>query len=81
VVKLTQKGNGLYELDVKGYVCPHPQLYTVKSLEKLKPGDVLEVVFDNPSSNETITMACNKRGYKIIDKSSNGGVFVLKIQK
>jgi tRNA 2-thiouridine synthesizing protein A len=81
VVKLTQKGNGTYELDVKGYVCPHPQLYAIKSLEKLQSGNILEVVFDNPSSNETITMACSKKGYKILDRSADGGVFKLKIQK
>jgi len=81
VVKLTQKGNGTYELDVKGYVCPHPQLYALKSLDKLQPGNILEVVFDNPSSSETITMACNKKGYKILGKSADGGIFKMTIQK
>lgn len=80
-MKLTHKDNGIFELDVKGYVCPHPQLYTMKSLEKLKPGSILEVVFDNPSSNETITLACNKKGYKIIERTANAGVFRLKIRK
>ena len=26
--------DGKYNLDVKGYVCPHPQIYTKKALEK-----------------------------------------------
>lgn len=81
-MKLTQKGNGVYELDVKGYVCPYPQLYTLKSMEKLQPGNVLEIVFDNPSSMETITMASNKKGYKILEKTQpEAGVFLVKLQK
>lgn len=81
-MKLTQKAQGVYELDVKGYVCPHPQLFTIKSMEKLQPGNVLEVVFDNPSSMETITSACSKKGYKILEKAQpSPGVFKLKLQK
>ena len=80
-IKLSQKGDGVFELDVKGYACPHPQLYTLKSLEKIPDGNVLEVIFDNPSSQENITMAVEKKGYKILENSSNGGVFTLKIEK
>ena len=49
-MKFEKQGEGLYRLDVTGYVCPHPQLYTKKALEKIASGDVLELVFDNPSS-------------------------------
>jgi tRNA 2-thiouridine synthesizing protein A len=80
-MKLIRKGEGIFELDVRGYVCPHPQLYTMKSLEKLKPGSILEVVFDNPSSNETITMACKKKGYKILERAAKNGIFKLKIRR
>ena len=45
-VKFEKTGDGAYMLDVQGYVCPHPQLYTKKGLEKMKQGEILEVVFD-----------------------------------
>lgn len=70
-----------YELDVKGYVCPHPQLYTKKALDKLKPGDVVIVVFDNPSSAESITSLVEREGHKIVEKREDGGTFLYKIQK
>ena len=38
-----KKEEGVYSLDVTGYVCPHPQIYTKKALEKIHGGDVLEV--------------------------------------
>ncbi len=80
-IKLDKKEEGVYELNVKGYACPHPQLYTLKSMEKLQNGHVLEVIFDNPSSQENISMAVEKKGYKILENTSNGGVFTLKIEK
>jgi TusA-related sulfurtransferase len=56
-MKFEKKSEHEYLLDVKGYVCPHPQIYTKKALEKLQSGDILEVVFDNPSSGESISSA------------------------
>jgi tRNA 2-thiouridine synthesizing protein A len=80
-VKFEKKSEGLYLLDVKGYVCPHPQLYTKKGLEKLKPGDVLELVFDNPSSGESIANMLDTSDDEIIDKNEGSGQFVWHIKK
>ena len=49
-----KKDDGSYCLDVTGYVCPHPQIYTKKALEKLNSGEFLELIFDNPSSSESV---------------------------
>ncbi|GMQ87498.1 MAG: hypothetical protein BMS9Abin08_0702 [Gammaproteobacteria bacterium] len=70
-----------YLLDVKGYVCPHPQIYTKKALEKIKSGDVLQVIFDNPSSGESISTMCENKGDEIIEKKMEGGKFIWNIQK
>ncbi len=80
-MKFEKKADGVYMLDVTGYVCPHPQIYTKKALEKLKSGDILEVVFDNPSSSESISAMCESNGNKIVDKQMEGGKFIFKIQK
>ena len=40
-MKFEKKGNGTYFLDVLGYVCPHPQIYTKKGMEKLAKGEIL----------------------------------------
>jgi len=47
-MKFEKTGEGTYILDVCGYVCPHPQIYCKKSLEKMKEGEVVEVILDNP---------------------------------
>jgi tRNA 2-thiouridine synthesizing protein A len=80
-VKFEKKGEGRYMLDVCGYVCPHPQLYTKKSLEKMNSGEILEVTFDNPSSAETITQMCEAGGHTVIDKRQEGSKFIFTIKK
>jgi tRNA 2-thiouridine synthesizing protein A len=81
-MKFNKKEDGVYELDVTGYVCPHPQLYTLKCMEKLQDGMVIEVLIDNPSSVESVTQACGGKGYSILEQNSpKPGVTALKIQK
>ena len=64
-MKFEKMEDGHYGLDVKGYVCPHPQIYTKKALEKVNAGEVVEVVFDNPSSGESIAAMCESTGDEI----------------
>jgi len=80
-MKLEKKSDGSYMLDACGYVCPHPQLYTKKSLEKMQTGDLLEVIFDSPSSAETITQLCDATGHEIVEKNKEGAKFIFKIKK
>ena len=76
-----KQSEGHYNLDVKGYVCPHPQIYTKKALSKIASGDHLVVEFDNPSSGESIAAMCDNTGDEIVDKIQEGGKFAWDIEK
>ncbi|MEE8393812.1 MAG: sulfurtransferase TusA family protein [Rhodospirillales bacterium] len=80
-MKFEKKDDGVYMLDVQGYVCPHPQIYTKKALEKVNAGDIVEVLFDNPSSGESIATMCDNKGDEIIEKNQEGGQFRWNIRK
>ena len=80
-MSFSKKQEGVYSLDVTGYVCPHPQIYTKKALEKIQSGEMLEVIFDNPSSSESVSAMCDSNGNEIVEKSSDGGRYVFKILK
>ncbi|MCL4471773.1 MAG: sulfurtransferase TusA family protein [Sulfuricella sp.] len=80
-MKFDKKSEGVYVLDVCGYVCPHPQLYTKKALEKIQAGETLELVFDNPSSGESIAAMCESTGNEVVDKAGQGGKYIWKIKK
>ncbi len=72
---------GRFRLNVNGYVCPHPQIYTKKSLEKLGSGDILELIFDNPSSGESIEAMIENDGDEVLEKKTESGQFEWHIQK
>ena len=80
-MKFEKKGDNSYLLNVTGYVCPHPQLYTKKALSKMKDGDTLELIFDNPSSGESIVSMIDKTDDEIIEKVQENGVFTWTIKK
>lgn len=76
-----QVGEHEWKLDVCGYTCPHPQMYTKKALQKMASGDVLTLLFDNPSSGESIMAMCETDGDELIERSEEGGSFTWKIRK
>lgn len=80
-MKFEKKSEGVYGLDVCGYVCPHPQIYTKKALEKMKDGERLELVFDNASSGESIAAMCESKGHEIGEKTTNDGKYTWQIKK
>jgi tRNA 2-thiouridine synthesizing protein A len=80
-VKFDKTEEGSYRLDVSGYVCPQPQMYTKKALQKLQAGDVLTVVFDNPSSGESIISMCESEGNELFERNNSNGTSTWKIRK
>lgn len=42
------------KLEVRGEICPYPQVKTVTALKKLAPSDQLEVLTDHPPALETL---------------------------
>lgn len=81
-VQFKKVSEGSYVLDCTGYICPQPQLYVKKSLEKMKRGNVLELIFDNPSSAESISAMCEAAGDEIESKGKDArGAMVWRIKK
>lgn len=63
--KVEKVCEGLYRLDVRGLVCPYPQLLITRALSSLSQNDILEVVLDNPPSVRDIPPILEERGYKV----------------
>ncbi|MEM3437379.1 MAG: sulfurtransferase TusA family protein [Nitrososphaerales archaeon] len=63
--KIEKISEGLYRLDVRGLVCPYPQLLVTRSLNNLSQKDLLEVILNNPPSVRDIPPILEERGYKV----------------
>ena len=74
-------GEGRYHLNLLGYGCPHVQLYAEKALAKLQAGQTLTVVFDSPSSGESIAWLADSQGDVETDKQASGGTFTWTLRR
>ncbi len=54
------------KLDVRGEICPYPDIKTRKKLKQMQAGQVLEVLTDYPLSVERIPRNAEKEGHKIL---------------
>ena len=50
------------QIDCLGAVCPRPQLLTMRALDHMQEGEVLELLVDNPGSSEAIPAMCMTLG-------------------
>ena len=53
-------------LDLRGYVCPYPQLATLKELRNLPPGTIIEVITDNLPSCENVPSVARREGHEVM---------------
>jgi len=51
------------KLDVRGEICPYPQVKTIAALKKLAPHDQLEVLTDHPPALETVPAQAARLGF------------------
>jgi tRNA 2-thiouridine synthesizing protein A len=50
------------QIDCLGAVCPRPQLLTMRALDHMQEGEILELQVDNPGSSEAIPAMCMTLG-------------------
>jgi tRNA 2-thiouridine synthesizing protein A len=82
MVKFVKIDEGKYLLDVRGYTCPYPVIYTRKALTKLSSGDTLEVLTDNPPSRENVPRAVKEDGHEVLSvENIERGVWRITIVK
>ncbi len=69
-------------LDVRGEICPYPDIKARKKLKEMSSGQILEVLTDYPLSLERIPRNSEKEGHKFLklEKIDNGPDHRLLIQ-
>lgn len=82
MAKLYRREDGTLVLDVRGYVCPYPVIYTRKALAKLPQGGLLEVLTDNPPSCENVPRAVRDEGHEVLGvEDLEPGVWRILVRK
>ena len=58
-------------IDVRGLYCPEPVFRTKMEVERLKTGDMLKIVADDPESEEDISRWVNRNGHQLVSLNKN----------
>jgi tRNA 2-thiouridine synthesizing protein A len=58
-------------IDVRGLYCPEPVFRTKMEVERLKIGDTLKIVADDPESEEDISRWVNRSGHQLLSLNKN----------
>lgn len=76
------RANGtVHRLDTQGYACPIPVLMAVRDMLKLSPGDVLELVGDDPGIAEDIPAWAEMNDHKLLWVEQEGGLVRCRVEK
>jgi len=66
------RGEPDYTLDMRGEVCPVPDVETRRKLKTMKSGEILEVLIDYPLSKERIPANAPKEGGEVLSIEETG---------
>ena len=79
--RLQKTGEERFLLDVRGQVCPYPELLTIRAVKSLKQGDILDIVTDNPPSVRDVPPTLRRRGYDMEEPAAlDGGGWRLTVK-
>ena len=69
------------DLDVRGHCCPYPLIKTKKKLERLKQGEILKVIADDPVAPQNIDQWSKKSGNKLLAVEQTDANYIIFVQK
>ncbi|MCS6915893.1 MAG: sulfurtransferase TusA family protein [Myxococcales bacterium] len=68
-------------LDVRGRGCPIPIVHIMNSIEKLKPGETIEVMATDHAFPKDVEAWCKRTGHILLECKHNGEHYVAFIKK
>lgn len=70
-----------HRLDVTGTFCPLPILLAAREMRKLQPGDLLEVLGDDPGILEDLPVWCERAGHCLLELREEEGRILGLVEK
>jgi tRNA 2-thiouridine synthesizing protein A len=58
-------------LDCLGLYCPEPLLQTRENMDRIKPGEILEVITDDPAAEEDLKRFAKRAGHEVVSYEKN----------
>ena len=75
------KVNDKYVVDLRGLICPYPQLYAAKVIKSVEDGAVIDIMVDYPASCQTIPLVAGKLNCSVLDIMQVNEYWVIRLRK
>ena len=69
------------KIDCLGLFCPMPILKTREAMKTLRPGQVLEMISDDPASDADMRSWSAKTGHELLEADRDGAVYRFLVRK
>jgi tRNA 2-thiouridine synthesizing protein A len=70
-----------HHLDVTGTFCPLPILLAAREMRKLRTGDLLEILGDDPGILEDMPVWCERAGNRLVEMVEEDGIIRSLVEK
>lgn len=70
-----------HTLDARGLLCPEPVMMLHAAVRKMAPGEVLQVLATDPSTQRDIPKFCQFLGYELVEHAEENDEFLYWIRK
>ena len=78
MIEISESGK---TLDARGLFCPSPVMQTNVELSKMKVGEILTVLADDPAAEDDIANWARRLGHEVIKMEKNGNEIRFEIKK
>ncbi|HYB92175.1 MAG TPA: sulfurtransferase TusA family protein [Candidatus Binataceae bacterium] len=68
-------------LDLRGLKCPLNWAHAKVRLEQMAPGEILEIILDDPRGARDIPRAAEGEGYAVLESAAQDGLWRLRIER
>ena len=68
-------------LDARGLFCPSPVMQTNVELSKMRIGEILTVLADDPAAEDDIASWARRLGHEVVKMEKNGNEIRFEIKK
>ncbi len=78
MIEISESGK---TLDARGLFCPSPVMQTNVELSKMKIGEILTVLADDPAAEDDISNWARRLGHEVVKMEKNGNEIRFEIKK
>jgi tRNA 2-thiouridine synthesizing protein A len=68
-------------IDCRGLFCPMPIVRTKQEMEGMQPGEIMEIMADDPGFEKDLPAWCALSGEKFLEMKKEGPFFTCHVEK